>query len=167
MTEERERIVQAKKAGIGIDVIMELYHSLIGQEGCTWSIDYPDLGIISKDYEAGNLYCLVGEQGEVMAAVSVCDDPDVDNLTCWSEECLPAADAMRVAVGSSYQNRGIARKLLLFAMEVLRERGYVGIHFLVSKTNARALASYGKLNFACVGDVQMFDEDWWCYEKKL
>ena len=167
MNNDTYEVVRADEAGIAVEKIVSLYHSLIGQEGCTWSVDYPDYGTIANDYQKGNLYCLLSETKELMAAVSVCDDPDVDNLPCWSEECLPAGDAMRVAVAASYQNHGIARVMLTHAMKILKERGYKGIHFLVSKTNARAIASYKKLNFNCVGEVDMFDEHWWCYERKL
>ena len=167
MNEQIGNFVRADEARLPIEDIMALYHSLIGQIGCTWSLEYPNLDIVSKDYANGNLYCLLSENGELMAAISVCEDPDVDKLSCWNKECLPAGDAMRVAVASTYQNRGIARIMLLYAMDILRNRGYAGIHFLVSKGNARALASYSKLGFSCVGECQMFGEDWWCYEKKL
>lgn len=42
-----------------------------------------------------------------------------------------------------------------------------GVHFLVSKTNERAMRSYQKLNFKKCGESDLYGEDWWCYEKAL
>ncbi len=42
-----------------------------------------------------------------------------------------------------------------------------GVHFLVSKTNERAMRSYQKLNFTKCGESDLYGEDWWCYEKAL
>ena len=161
------RFVRADKVAIPVEQILSLYHSLIGQEGCTWSVDYPDLGTVQRDYKAGNLYCLLSKENDLIGAVSVCEDPDIDDLACWSPQCLPAGDVMRVAVAEAYQNHGLAREMLTNAMDILRERGFKGIHFLVSKNNARAIASYQKLNFVTVGEVAMYDKNWWCYERKL
>ena len=65
------------------------------------------------------------------------------------------------------QNQGIARQLLQHGMEELKKQGKRSVHFLVCKTNKKALRSYEKLHFDVVGESDLFDEDWWCYEKAL
>jgi len=49
----------------------------------------------------------------------------------------------------------------------LKKQGKRSVHFLVCKTNKKALRSYEKLHFDVVGESDLFDEDWWCYEKEL
>ena len=58
-----------------------------------------------------------------------------------------------------YQNQGIARIMLLYAMRELPNRGYRSVHFLVNRLNVKALRSYDKLNFNNVGECEMFDKD--------
>ena len=48
-----------------------------------------------------------------------------------------------------------------------KKQGKRSVHFLVCKTNKKALRSYEKLHFDVVGESDLFDEDWWCYEKEL
>ena len=31
--------------------IMDIYHSLIGTQGCTWSLEYPDNATVQSDIE--------------------------------------------------------------------------------------------------------------------
>ena len=53
------------------------------------------------------------------------------------------------------------------AMEVLKERGFVSIHFLVNRLNTKAMKSYEKLDFNKVGEIEIFNQPMFCYEKKL
>ena len=52
-------------------------------------------------------------------------------------------------------------------MEVLKQRGYEYVHFLVSKDHVKALKAYEKLEFNSVGESDLYGGNWWCYEKKL
>ena len=79
----------------------------------------------------------------------------------------PSAELSRLGVRTDMQNQGIARQLLQHGMEELKKQGKRSVHFLVCKTNKKALRSYEKLHFDVVGESDLFDEDWWCYEKEL
>ncbi len=147
--------------------ISALYSAAIGTDGCTWSLDYPNADITRGDYERGDLFCMKTEEGETVGAISVDDDKEVDALSCWSKDLLPAAELARLVVKEDYQNQGIARKLLAGAMDVLKERGCQAVHFLVSPGNERALRSYAKLEFTHCGDCDLYDHRWFCYEKAL
>lgn len=150
-----------------IDEITKLYQAAIGSPGCTWSMDYPNEEITQGDLERNALFCLKNDTGEIIGAISVDDDKVVEELSCWTADLQPGAELARLVVKAEYQNRGIARKLLIYAMQELAKRGYKSVHFLVSKTNDRALRSYAKLHFTNCGDVDLFGEHWWCYEKAL
>lgn len=147
--------------------IMKLYHAAIGSEGCTWSADYPNEAITQNDLERNALFCLQNETGEIIGAISIDDDKVVEMLPCWTEKLRPGAELARLVVKEEYQNQGIARMLLKCAMQELVKRGYKSVHFLVSKTNKRAIRSYAKLNFTNCGETDLFGEHWWCYEKEL
>lgn len=144
--------------------ILGLYRSAIGSVGCTWSEEYPSYEHTEGDLERGDLFCLKSKDGEVIGAISIDADDMVDTLNCWTEG---GAELSRLVVRESYQNRGIAGELLKGAMEVLKERGYSYVHFLVSKNHEKALRAYNKLGFDNVGESDLYEGDWWCYEKKL
>lgn len=147
--------------------ILKLYRSVMGSEGCTWSLDYPDEENIQNDLARNALFCMKTKDGEIIGAISIDDDKEVEQLSCWSEELKPGGELARLVVKEAYQNQGIARKLLQAGMEECKKRGCNSVHFLVSKTNYRALHSYHKLQFETKGESDLFGECWWCYEKEL
>lgn len=147
--------------------ISRLYSEAIGTDGCTWSLDYPNLEITNGDYERGDLFCIRTQKGEIVGAISVDDDKEVESLLCWSKDLQPVAELARLVVREDFQNKGIARKLLAGAMDMLKERGCQGVHFLVSPGNERALRSYAKLRFTHCGDCDLYNHHWYCYEKAL
>lgn len=149
-----------------LDEALELYRSALGQEGCTWTEDYPSPGDILGDIEAQSLYG-VRADGRLIAAIARDRDERVDTLPCWSEALRPAAELARLVVARDCQNQGIARDLIRGMMELLREQGYRSVHYLVAGRNVRAVRSYAKLEFSCVGETDLFEEHWLCCEKKL
>lgn len=158
-------ITLAREADFG--KLMQLYRAAIGEEGCTWNEYYPNEEIIRGDIEREDLFCARTEDGEIIGAFAIDDDVQVDALSCWSPETVPAGEIARLVVHRDYQNRRLAGRMLTFAMEELRRRGYRGIHFLVSPHNERALKAYGKLDFEKAGEIVLYGHDWYCYEKGL
>lgn len=150
-----------------MEEIRKLYRDAIGSPGCTWSLEYPNAEIMQGDMERNALFCLKNEAGKIIGAISIDDDKVVESLSCWDENLKPGAELSRLVVRESEQNQGIARILLKQAMQELKKRGYQSVHFLVSKTNERALRSYAKLDFSNCGEADLFGEHWWCYEKSL
>ena len=73
----------------------------------------------------------------------------------------------RIGVLKEYQGKGIAKILVKYIEQDILKRGFDGIHFLVSKTNPKALAVYNKLEYKKCGETVMYDIDWFCYEKKI
>lgn len=147
--------------------ILALYGSLIGTPYCAWGNGYP--GEQEFDYDLGrdSLFCMENEKGEIIGTITVDEDAQVEALSCWSKNLQPSAELSRLGVRTDMQNQGIARLLLQHGMEELKKQGKKSVHFLVCKTNRKALRSYNKLNFDVVGESDLFGEDWWCYEKAL
>lgn len=149
-----------------LDQVLALYQSVLGQEGCTWTEDYPSRSDLLGDIQAQALYGIHAD-GRLIAAIARDRDERIDALDCWSRELRPAAELARLVVAREYQNRGIARKMILAMMELLKEQGYRSVHYLVAGRNVRAVRSYAKLDFSCVGETDLFEEHWLCYEKAL
>lgn len=175
--------------------ILQLYRSLVGTEYCAWTENYPTEREVEFDLSRNALFCLrevtsesdgreqerqgtgMSEgkttellpetSGRLMGVISIDDDPEVKALPCWSADLTPVAELSRLGVAAEYQNRGIARILLQEAMAELKAQGYKAVHILVAKDNVKALRSYEKLHFTTVGECELFDHSYWCYEKEL
>lgn len=147
--------------------IMELYRSLAGTEFCAWTRDYPGDEDIEGDLSREGLFCIKNEAGTIVGVISIDQDEAVESLTCWNRELMPAAELSRLGVRAEYQNQGIARMLLRYGIEELRRQGKRSVHFLVCKTNQKAIRSYRKLNARIVGECKMYGEEWWCYEYEI
>ena len=156
-----ENATEADKAEI-----LALYKIQLGREFCPWNEHYPSEEEIDFDLSRDSLI-VMRENGKIIAAISIDDDEAVKSLPYWSAALQPGGEVSRLAVLPEYQNQGIARKMINAAMEILRERGFKSIHFLVNSLNTKALKSYEKLNFTKVGELEIFDQPMWCYEKKL
>lgn len=147
--------------------ILGLYRAAIGVPGSTWTYEYPNEEYLQGDFSRGDLFCLKNESGEVVGAISVDADELVDKLDCWSADLVPGIELARLVVREDYRNKSLARLLITYMMDEARKRGARSVHFLVSKKNERALRSYAKLEFKRVGECDLYDGDWWCYEKAL
>ena len=146
--------------------VLQLYRSLKGTEYCVWDENYPTQREIDMDMSADVLFCMKEEE-QIIGVISIDNDPEVQALDCWSKTLVPAAELSRLGVAVQWQNRGIARQLLLNAMDELRRLGYKGVHFLVAQENVKAVRSYQKLQFNVVGECKMFGHKYLCYEKEL
>lgn len=147
--------------------IMKLYRNAIGTEGCTWSEEYPNEEIMLADLEKHNLFCMENSLKEIVGAISIDEDEEVDKLECWNKNAGKMAELARLVVREDYQNNGVAKELIKNVIRVLKDRKYKSVHYLVSKYNDKALASYKKLDFKCVGESDILENDWYCYEMLL
>ncbi|MCI8641750.1 MAG: GNAT family N-acetyltransferase [Clostridia bacterium] len=156
------------KMAIADDVneIAKIYKSLIGYPGCTWSEEYPTIEDVENDINKKSLY-VMQDKGKIIAVAAAGKDDELENLECWNKEIKFPCDLARIGVIKEYQNKGIAKELVRYIEKDVINRGFDGIHFLVSKTNPRALALYNNLEYCCCGETIMYDIDWFCYEKKL
>jgi len=149
------------------EAIEALYKAQIGKPFCAWDEHYPTMTEIEFDLSREALFLMVDEEGTIIASISIDEDEAVASLDCWSKELQPGAELSRLAVAEAYQNQGIARKMLLYGMEVLREKEYKSVHFLVNQYNEKALRSYAHLEFAKVGETQLFNQPFYCFEKAI
>lgn len=147
--------------------ILKLYKVQLGREFCPWDEVYPGADEIAFDLARDSLFVMKEETGRILAAVSIDEDKQVDALECWSKALQPGGELARLAVLPELQNKGIARKMLQYGMEVLKERGFHSIHFLVNEKNEKAIRSYAAFDFSVVGRCELYGQPFLCYEKEL
>ncbi len=146
--------------------LLKLYKSLVGTEYCAWTDMYPEMAEIEFDLSRDALFCY-RDKGQIVASISIDQDEDVASLPCWTKELQPAVELSRLAVRADYQNQGIAGQMIRNLMQLCKAGGIRSVHFLVSKHNIKAQRAYKKLECNIVGEANLFNEEWFCYEKAL
>lgn len=147
--------------------ILRLYQSQLGREFCPWNAYYPGMEEIEYDLSRDSLFVAKDENDHIIAAISIDEDENVEKLPCWTEGLQPSGELSRMAVAIEYQNQGIAREMIQYGMQVLAKRGRKSVHFLVNKNNEKALRSYAHLDFQLVGECDLYEQPFLCYEKAL
>ena len=146
--------------------ILNLYKIQLGREFCPWSEHYPTENEIDFDLSRDSLI-VMREDGKIIASISIDEDEAVNKLPYWTDALKPGGEVSRLAVLPEYQNQGIAREMIRATMDILKERGFKSIHFLVNRLNTKAMKSYAKLGFDKVGELEIFEQPMICYEKEL
>ena len=155
-----------KAINTDIENIIRIYNSLIGTPGCTWDMDYPNLDDVKNDFAKDALYVYC-EENNIIGVAAAGKDDELEHLDCWNKDIKNPCDLARIGVVLEYQGQGVAKELINYIEKDVVLKGFDGIHFLVSKTNPRALNLYNSLNYKNVGETIMYEKEWFCYEKKL
>lgn len=146
--------------------ILALYQSLIGTPYCAWGNGYPGEQEFDYDMKRNALFVWKMKMEKSLARSQWM------KIRRWKHS---PAGPNTAAVCGAFQTRGTHRYAesgnCPAASAVwhgrIEKQGKRSVHFLVCKTNKKALRSYEKLHFDVVGESDLFDEDWWCYEKEL
>ncbi len=147
------------------DEILSLYRTMLGG-AADWDEEYPSMDTIEFDMERDNLFVMM--EGEtIIATISIDEDDEVKQLPNWSKELEPAGELSRLCVRQDKQNQGLARKMMTYAFEQLKERGCKGVHILVREGHVIALQSYSHMGYRQVGTCNLFDKTFGCYERVL
>ena len=147
--------------------LLRLYQSVKKTGYCRWTQDYPGKSTIEFDLSRDALYVLKNTDGDIIGAISVDDDENVNRLNCWSNIGTSFAELSRLVIRRDYQNRGLACYLVRKVMDKLKEKGCRQIRYMVSKENLVAIKSYKKLGFNRVGETVMYGDEYWCYEMTI
>lgn len=146
--------------------ILALYRTFL-YGAADWNEYYPNEDTIRFDLSRNALFVMKNQEEQIIAAISIDDDEDVDSLSCWDKELAPSAEFSRLCVRSDMQGKGLAGKMIEFVFEKLRGEGKKSVHILVKTGHTRALSLYSSIGFKAVGECMLFGKDFICMEIKL
>ncbi len=147
--------------------LMRLYALQKGREFCFWPEDYPAAENVEEDLAQDALFVMRDRAGTLVAAVSVELDEDQDQLPCWNPGQAPAMEIARLAVHPGFRNQGLARRIVAYAMQTLKERGNRSVRLLVNSQNLPAIHVYRFFRFEQVGECDLYGQHFLCMEKDL
>ena len=145
--------------------ILKMYRSVIGKNGCNWSISYPNEATLQEDFQAGNLYVL-WQGSKMIGAGSAVPNNELDDLDCWQYN-KNAREIARIVIKPEYQSKGFGKHLVKKLCYKLNEKGYNAVHLLASTKNPHALNLYRETKFYCKGECQRYDHTYYAFERKL
>ena len=148
------------------DKILALYKTML-YGPADWDEDYPNEETIEFDMSRDALFVMKNDDDEVIAAISIDKDDEVDSLPYRDKSLSPSGEFYRICLRKDMQNQGIARQMILHVFDVMKKDGKKGAHILVKTGHEAALALYGKLGFKTVGECFMYGKDFICMEVKL
>lgn len=146
--------------------ILALYRTML-YGPADWNEYYPNEETIDFDLSRNALYVMKNDADEIIAAISIDKDDEVDALDCWDKSLDPSAEFSRLCVRNDMQNKGIARQMISFIFDILKKEGKKGVHILVKTGHETAMALYEKVGFKKVGECNMFGKDFICMEVKI
>ena len=158
------KITMAKNEDKG--EILALYKTML-YGPADWNEYYPNEDTISFDMSRNALFVMKNEEGQIVAAISIDKDEEVDKLPCWNKKLFPGGEFSRLCVRKDMQNQGVAKEMIRYVFEILRKEGKKSVHILVKTGHAAALKAYGALGFEVVGECTLFDKDFVCMETAL
>lgn len=148
------------------DVLLAHYQSMVGLPGCTWNEFYPAAEDVAHDIAAGAVHALRDETGAIIAAASTEED-EVRPFAFCRDKDARSIEISRVMVVRAHQGKGLARRLMLEMLELLRREGYEVVRLLVSPGNLPAYTLYTSLGFEVIGECDLYDVHWSACELRL
>ena len=148
------------------NAILKLYRTRLSGPA-DWNEYYPNEDTREFDLSREALFVMKNDAGELIATISIDEDEEVDSLTVWNENIAPAGELARLCVREDMQNQGIAKEMMRYAFDALKEQGKKGVHILVRKGHAGAIACYTALGFQQVGECSLFEKEFICMEREL
>ncbi|MGN1111484.1 MAG: GNAT family N-acetyltransferase [Oscillospiraceae bacterium] len=161
---DMNRIFTAAKADA--EEILALYRTFL-HGAADWNENYPNEDTIEFDLSRNALFVMKDDNGRIIAAISIDDDKEVEELACWDRVLSPSAEFSRLCVSRDMQNRGIAKAMIQYVFDVLRKEGKRSVHILVKTGHTTALSLYSSIGFKVVGECNLYDKDFVCMEIEL
>lgn len=165
MEEKELRIERADLADA--EEIYALYHALIDAPYGTWNEEYPNRELVEEDLTCQQVYVMRAQDGRIVSAIVIEESDEFEGMAPWYPDVSRWIQFGRLGVAADMQGRGIAAKMLAYAMDRAAEQGYEAVRFLVGAHNVPALRSYSRLGFDVCGETDAWDCHWLCYQKRL
>ncbi|MDR0906577.1 MAG: GNAT family N-acetyltransferase [Oscillospiraceae bacterium] len=145
--------------------VFALYRSRVGEKNMApWSDDYPAPENVSGDIESNSLYVL--KIDGVIASVCTLGEWEDDEFdkSSFDKSVKKWGELARVGTLREYERRGLSAKLVRFALDDARARGFGGVRLFVNDVAAAAIAHYAKLGVNYCGKTAAYGYSFLCGE---
>lgn len=145
--------------------ILRMYRSLIGKNGCDWTVMYPNEVTLHEDFAFGNLYVL-SRGRKLIGAASIRTKNVFDHLPNWYYHDQPR-EITRIVIAPAYQGKGYGKHLVNKLCGKLEYMHCQVVRVLVKKDNHPALNLFRETKFRNRGQYEYDGQTYEAYERKL
>ncbi|MDV3428907.1 MAG: GNAT family N-acetyltransferase [Bacillota bacterium] len=132
-----------------------------------WDSIYPNIDVIKKDIDEGNLYVYLDE-GIIKGIMVLNEFQDEEYKSVkWQQEQGRNLIIHRLCIDPSFKGQGLATKLVKFAEKFGRSNNYQSIRLDAFTKNQHALKLYEKNDYQLRGTVNFRKGEFCCFEKVL
>lgn len=139
-----------------------LYKNALKEKYCVWSESYPSFLDIETDFKFNNLF-VYEIDNKIIGAVSILYENELNEFCHW-EYTNNIVEIARVVVHHEYHGKGIAKEMILQLFKICQERGYQAMHLACQCDNLPAIRTYQKLNFKFLGELFIFENNYFMCE---
>ena len=154
-----------------LDNIMSMYKSCVNgmvNNGIDqWDETYPNANIILEDLKAMTYY-VVEIDRSIIGGINIDQNQDKTYLEMdWKDKSNSFLIVHRLAVKEEFWNKKIGKYLMLFAEELVREKGLKSIRLDTYSGNPKAMKFYKKLGYSELGSINLKPNknEYYCFEK--
>jgi ribosomal protein S18 acetylase RimI-like enzyme len=132
-----------------------------------WDEIYPNEEVLTEDIDRGEMYVLT-DGNFISACVVINEEQDISYLPAsWHNTEGRFAVIHRLCVHPDFQGKGIGKKTMQLAQEMLKREGFLSIRLDTFSKNPIARRMYEHLGFSYVGEVTFRKGLFYLMEKAL
>ena len=132
-----------------------------------WDETYPNAGIIIEDLIAQS-YFVALENGIIIGGINIDQNQDETYLEIdWEDKSNSSLVVHRLGVKEEFWKKGIGKKLMIFAENLVVEKGLKSIRLDTYSGNPKAMEFYINLGYQQLGHIYLKEgkNEYYCFEK--
>ena len=154
-----------------LDNIMLMYKScvkgMIANDIDQWDETYPNAGVIMEDLIAQTYFVAI-KNNVIIGGVNIDKDQDKTYLDInWEDTSNSFLVVHRLAVKEEFWKKKIGKKLMIFAENMVIEKGLKSIRLDTYSGNPKAMEFYRRLGYRELGSINLKPNknEYYCFEK--
>ena len=154
-----------------LDNIMLMYKScvkgMLANDIDQWDATYPNAGVIMEDLIA-QTYFVAEENSIIIGGINIDQNQDKTYLEIdWEDKSDSSLVVHRLGVKEEFWKKGIGKKLMIFAENLVVEKGLKSIRLDTYSGNPKAMEFYINLGYQQLGHIYLKEgkNEYYCFEK--
>ena len=151
--------------------IMLMYKScvkgMLANDIDQWDATYPNAGVIMEDLIA-QTYFVAEENSIIIGGINIDQNQDKTYLEIdWEDKSNSSLVVHRLGVKEKFWKKGIGKKLMIFAENLVVEKGLKSIRLDTYSGNPKAMEFYINLGYQQLGHIYLKEgkNEYYCFEK--
>jgi len=154
-----------------LDNIMLMYKScvkgMLANDIDQWDATYPNAGVIMEDLIT-QTYFIAEENSIIIGGINIDQNQDETYLEIdWEDKSNSSLVVHRLGVKEEFWKKGIGKKLMIFAENLVVEKGLKSIRLDTYSGNPKAMEFYINLGYQQLGHIYLKEgkNEYYCFEK--